>query len=406
MRTGALRSSSASPGARCRCTWRWRTCWSRPARTGATFPSRSSTTSPRAGRSSPPTSRPTAPCSPRTGRAGPADLRQRSPRASSPSSAAPPAAGELGAGRPQYAGEHLGWSRFVRSVEELYDEVHACRVPALMSTLVTVVIPARNEAGRIGALVRAVLAQDARGLDDRGDRGGRRLHRRYGRRRAGRRRSGARAGARPAEGNPAIARNRGAALAAGDPIVFLDADCTPAPGLAGAPARRARGRGTAVVGGSLDLPPGLACMARCDYYCGWYHVHSRRAGGEVPNHPPGNLSVRRGGVRAHRRIHRAAAHRLRPRGAGLAGGGAARRRTDRVRPGRTSCTTTTGRASATSCGATIAGATAPSRARPPPAPRGWRGCTATPASLVAASLPLALGSDGLHPGCWARARRG
>ena len=31
------------------------------------------------------------------------------------------------------------------------------------STVVTVVIPARNEAGRIGALVRAVLAQDARG---------------------------------------------------------------------------------------------------------------------------------------------------------------------------------------------------------------------------------------------------
>ena len=47
------------------------------------------------------------------------------------------------------------------------------------------------------------------------------------------------------------------------------------------------------MGGSLDLPPGLSAMARCDYYCGWYHVHSRRPGGEVPNHPPGNLSVRR-----------------------------------------------------------------------------------------------------------------
>jgi len=31
------------------------------------------------------------------------------------------------------------------------------------SNLVSVVIPARNEAGRIGPLVRAVLAQDARG---------------------------------------------------------------------------------------------------------------------------------------------------------------------------------------------------------------------------------------------------
>ena len=51
--------------------------------------------------------------------------------------------------------------------------------------------------------------------------------------------------------------------------------------------------GAAVVGGSLDLPRGLSPMARCDYYCGWYHVHSRRPAGEVPNHPPGNLSVRR-----------------------------------------------------------------------------------------------------------------
>jgi hypothetical protein len=47
------------------------------------------------------------------------------------------------------------------------------------------------------------------------------------------------------------------------------------------------------VGGSLDLPAGLEPMARCDYYCGWYHVHSRRPAGEVPNHPPGNVSVRR-----------------------------------------------------------------------------------------------------------------
>jgi len=93
-------------------------------------------------------------------------------------------------------------------------------------------------------------------------------------------------------GNPAIGRNRGALLAAGDLLVFLDADCRPAPGwlarlLAGHDA------GAAVVGGALDLPRGLSPMARCDYYCGWYHVHSRRPAGEVPNHPPGNLSVRR-----------------------------------------------------------------------------------------------------------------
>jgi GT2 family glycosyltransferase len=99
-------------------------------------------------------------------------------------------------------------------------------------------------------------------------------------------------GSRPGGGNPAVARNRGALAATGDPLIFLDADCLPAPGwlarlLAGHAA------GAAVVGGALDLPAGLSPMARCDYYCGWYHVHSRRPAGEVPNHPPGNLSVRR-----------------------------------------------------------------------------------------------------------------
>jgi glycosyltransferase involved in cell wall biosynthesis len=100
-------------------------------------------------------------------------------------------------------------------------------------------------------------------------------------------------------GNPAAARNRGALAAGGDPIVFLDADCTPAPGwlaslLAGHQA------GAEVIGGSLDLPPGLPLMARCDYFCGWYHVHSRRPAADVPNHPPGNLSVRRGAFTATR----------------------------------------------------------------------------------------------------------
>ena len=160
------------------------------------------------------------------------------------------------------------------------------------SNLVTVVIPARNEAGRIGPLVRAVLTQDARGrrievivVDDASTDGTV----------AEARAEGARVlEAEPGgeTGNPALGRNRGAAIAGGDPIVFLDADC--------APARHWLGRlldeherGAEVVGGSLDLPPDLSFTARCDYYCGWYHVHSRSEGGEVTNHPPGNLSVRR-----------------------------------------------------------------------------------------------------------------
>jgi glycosyltransferase involved in cell wall biosynthesis len=158
--------------------------------------------------------------------------------------------------------------------------------------LVTVVIPARNEAARIGPLVRTVLAQDARArrievivVDDGSTDGTA----------AAARTAGARVlDPEPGRetGNPAVGRNRGAALAGGDPIVFLDADCSPADDWLGRLLDEHE-RGAEVVGGSLDLPPDLSLTARCDYYCGWYHVHSRREGGEVSNHPPGNLSVRR-----------------------------------------------------------------------------------------------------------------
>jgi glycosyltransferase involved in cell wall biosynthesis len=93
-------------------------------------------------------------------------------------------------------------------------------------------------------------------------------------------------------GNPAAARNIGAKKANGDPIVFLDADCQPSAGWLAA-LLAAHDSGQTVVGGSLDLPPGLSWTARLDYYCGWYHVHSRRTGRRVPSHPPCNLSVRR-----------------------------------------------------------------------------------------------------------------
>lgn len=158
--------------------------------------------------------------------------------------------------------------------------------------LVSVIIPARNERRTIAHLVDEVRGQAPSGwsvevvvvddgsTDDTA---------------AVARDAGARVvqmGARSGGGNPALARNRGAHTAGGDPLVFLDADCLPAPGwLSGLV--NGHETGAAVVGGSLDLPDGLAPMARCDFYCGWYHVHSARPGGEVPNHPPGNVSVRR-----------------------------------------------------------------------------------------------------------------
>ncbi len=158
--------------------------------------------------------------------------------------------------------------------------------------LVSVIIPARDEARTIGDLVRSVRAQDTPDVDvevivvdDNSADGTGDLARRAGARVLPLGSTGG--------GNPAVARNRGAAAASGDPLVFLDADCTPAEGWLSR-LIAAHDAGAAVVGGSLDLPSGLSAMARCDYYCGWYHVHSRRPAGEVPSHPPGNLSVRRG----------------------------------------------------------------------------------------------------------------
>lgn len=157
---------------------------------------------------------------------------------------------------------------------------------------VTVIIPARNEAHSIGELIGAVRGQAHPGvaveilLVDDGSTDGTP---------AAARAAGAlvlELGERTGGGNPAAARNRGALAATGDPIVFLDADCIPGAGWLQR-LLSAHAGGASVVGGALDLPAGLPVMARCDYYCGWYHVHSRRPAGEVPNHPPGNLSVRR-----------------------------------------------------------------------------------------------------------------
>lgn len=157
------------------------------------------------------------------------------------------------------------------------------------SGCISVIIPAHNEAAFVPRVVRALLDQRPPGaelevivVDDASTDGTAEAARA--------------AGARVLElstgGNPAAARNRGAAIATGDPLIFLDADCVPASGWLTA-LLSAHDRGATVVGGALDLPPGLPATARCDYYCGWYLVHSRRPAGFVPHHPPPNLSVRR-----------------------------------------------------------------------------------------------------------------
>ncbi len=159
---------------------------------------------------------------------------------------------------------------------------------------VSVIIPARNEATLIGRTVGAILDQRSAGVDievivvDDGS---------TDETASVARAAGARVlyidADRPGTvGNPAAARNRGVAEVTGDPIIFLDADCTPADGWLKA-ILAAHAAGAVCVGGSLALPPGLSVLARCDYYCGWYHVHPRRSAGFVPNHPPANLSVRR-----------------------------------------------------------------------------------------------------------------
>lgn len=165
-------------------------------------------------------------------------------------------------------------------------------VPERNVRTVSVVIPARNEQERIGQVVRAVRRQRPHAMrletivvdDGSTDATAARA------RQAGATVIGG-AGSQ-GHGSPAAARNVGARVSSGDPIVFLDADCVPQEGWLAA-ILSAHDAGEIVVGGALALPPGLPPTARCDYYCGWYLTHPGRKPGHVPHHPPPNLSVRR-----------------------------------------------------------------------------------------------------------------
>jgi glycosyltransferase involved in cell wall biosynthesis len=157
-------------------------------------------------------------------------------------------------------------------------------------TTASVIIPARNEAHGIERTIRAVIEKtppncvvDVIVVDDGSTDDTSVIARR----------SGARViNTGTAGGNPAAARNLGAGAARGDPLIFLDADCEVSDGWLAA-FLDAHAAGETIVGGALDLPAGLGIVARCDYYCGWYLVHSGRPAGYVPHAPAPNLSVRR-----------------------------------------------------------------------------------------------------------------
>lgn len=162
--------------------------------------------------------------------------------------------------------------------------------------LVSVVIPARNEEALIARVVRAVLGQCPDGsaveviVADDGSADRTREEARGAGARVVETGADVRGGIRGVGRGPAAARNLGASVAAGNPLVFLDADCVPGEGWLDA-ILAAHAGGETVVGGALELPPGLPATARCDFYCGWYLVHPGMPAGVVPHHPPPNLSV-------------------------------------------------------------------------------------------------------------------
>lgn len=158
--------------------------------------------------------------------------------------------------------------------------------------LVSIVIPAHNEEHNIEQVVKSVLSQNRNGtelevivVDDGSTDDTVRKARSAGATVLELNKNGG-------QGKPGAVRNQGARISTGDPIIFLDADCVVGEGWLQA-ILDGHAKGATIVGGSLALPPGLELMARCDYYCGWYVIHPERAAGDVPHHPPPNLSVRR-----------------------------------------------------------------------------------------------------------------
>jgi hypothetical protein len=117
------------------------------------------------------------------------------------------------------------------------------RPTPLVRKNVSVIVPARNEANRIGGGVRAVLGQTTRGMStevvvvDNGS----------------------------TDGTSVVGYEAGAR------VLLLAAS----PGNSGA-ARNA---------GAIEAKPEQGLSARCNHYCGFYCTHAR-ACGPVPNHPP------------------------------------------------------------------------------------------------------------------------
>jgi glycosyltransferase involved in cell wall biosynthesis len=181
--------------------------------------------------------------------------------------------------------------------------------------LVSVVIPALNEESNIGRVVRSIFSQCPYGTElevivvDDGS---------CDKTVEEAKEAGATVLAYEGEdngGNPAAARNRGIRLARGDPLIFLDADCVPVDGWLQA-LLAAHQAGAVIVGGSLELPPGLPWIARCDYYCGWYLVHPRRTSWQGASSPASKPQRAASSISKYVRFFRAATTK---RGTCLAG---------------------------------------------------------------------------------------
>jgi len=90
-----------------------------------------------------------------------------------------------------------------------------------------------------------------------------------------------------------VARNNGVAVASGDVVAFLDADCAPCPGWLGALERAYVDRGAVAVTGPLGGPPNENAYSRMDRILHLNHLARLWTAHETSRASTSNFSVRR-----------------------------------------------------------------------------------------------------------------